>query len=134
MGFIADPSNRLTGIIDTTNTQKWRNPLIAPHGHMVPLGQGSHTTLHYHYTPQKFDSAIESAQQDGIWTSVSQAPTTEDLLRIVVAPLDYTVASEIQIIIEMSQIVQMRQFTTALLTDLCQITADEQADAMGTDS
>lgn len=116
VGFLCDPSNRLGATV--LSGLNFRKVIIGPHvAHQYLMG-GERCTLSYTYTPGSWDSAIENVQQDGIWTPTSQNPTTLDYMHVFSNPIGANATGELDIIIEVEQTVQMRQYTLTTLAGL----------------
>lgn len=116
VGFLCDPSNRLGATV--LAGLNFKKIVIGPHvAHQYIMG-GERATFSYTYTPGSWDSAIENVQQDGIWTPTSQNPTTLDYMHVFSTPVGANATGELDIIIEVEQVVQMRQYTLTTLAGL----------------
>ena len=116
VGFVCDPSNRLGATV--LGNLNFKKIIIGPHvAHQYLMG-GERCTFSYVYTPGSWDSAIENVQQDGIWTPTSQNPTTNDYFHIFSNAIGANAAGELDIVVELEQTVQMRQYTLTTLTAL----------------
>ena len=116
VGFVCDPSNRLGATV--LAGLNFKKIIIGPHvAHQYLMG-GERCSFSYVYTPGSWDSAIENVQQDGIWTPTSQNPTTNDYFHIFSNAVGANAAGELDIVVELEQTVQMRQYTLTTLTAL----------------
>lgn len=116
VGFVCDPSNRLGSA--QLSSLNFKKILLGPHvAHQYLMG-GERCSFSYTYRPGDWDSAIENVQQDGIWTPTSQNPTTLDYFHVFTNATGANAAGEIDIIVEIEQEVQMRQYTLTTLQGL----------------
>lgn len=116
VGFICDPSNRF-GAAEVVQ-RGFKSLLLGPHvAHQYLMG-GERCNFSYTYTPNMWDSAIENAQEDGIWTVTSLNPTTLDYMHFFASPTNAFCTGEIDVIVEMETTVQMKQLTIDTLKNL----------------